>query len=450
MKLNDIASIIGAEPVASNPQIESVSIDTRTMRSDALFIALSGPNFDGNTFVAQAKTLGAAAAIVSKPVETDLPHLFVRDTRQALQALAAYCRSQVNIPVGALTGSCGKTSTKSMIGWVLHGIAPALVTQASYNNNIGVPLTLAHLNATHQYAILELGANHHGEIAQLTRLVQPTVAMILNVGAAHLEGFGSLEGVARAKGEIYEGLSPEGIAIVNIDDPFSPMWLENLNPNQVVTFGRSNQAMIRATKEVMHDNGEMSFTLNLPGNMSGKIYLPLLGSHQVSNALACSAMCHVFGVSLETIVQGLSSMPPVDQRLLRVKGRGGSKIIHDAYNANPTSVTAAIDVLAQCSGQQIFVLGDMLELGDNSKVMHAQMGEKAKSVGIDYFYTVGNLSQSASNAFGENGQHFETKQALLNVLLEQLSPEVTVLVKGSRGMKLEEVVKVLQAKTGMT
>lgn len=440
MQLSEAAGLLQAQYTGPDARFAGISTDTRTLDAENLFFALVGPRFDGHGYVEQARMKGAAAAVVNYPVTTPLPLLQVADTQQALGQLARHWRARFSIPVIGITGSNGKTTVKEMIAAILSCSGPVLATKGNLNNDIGVPLTLAGLNAGHSSAVVEMGANHAGEIAYLAGLVRPTVAIVTNAGPAHLEGFGSLEGVARAKGELFAALDTDAIAIINADDPYAALWHELAQGHQILTFGLTSTADVTASYTLAIDGTNLE--LRTPqGPVS--LHLPLLGKHNLINALGAAAAALATGASLAQVRQGLESLDSVSGRLQRKQRRDGGLVIDDTYNANPASLRAAIDVLKEFSGERWLVLGDMAELGDNAATLHAEVGAYAAKAGINRLFTLGALADHAARAFGSSAQTFAEINSLIAALEENLRTEVTVLVKGSRSMGMERVVQAL-------
>ena len=443
LSLREAARLLEAEV---SPGVDgvfaTVGTDSRRLPADALFVALSGPNFDGHEFIAAARQQGARAALVSRWVADPLPQLRVADTRLALGRLAASWRTRFTGPLIALTGSNGKTTLKEMLAAILRRRGSTLATEGNLNNDIGVPLTLLRLNAEHGYAVIEMGANHHGEIAYLTGLARPDVAIVNNAGPCHLEGFGDMAGVARAKGEIFQGLSATGVAIVNSDDPHADDWI-GLNPGRrIVDFGLDRPAAVSAR---ILDAATNRFRLIVPAGET-EIRLPLPGRHNIRNALAAVAGAAAAGATLDDIRQGLESLHDVGGRLQRLRGRHGGTVIHDAYNANPASLAAALHTVGAGPGRKWLVLGDMRELGPVASELHAQSGQEARTTGFERLYALGEHSRAAAAAFGEGGRHFTDLEALVDALsrdLEHHAEPPTILIKGSRGMRMERVVTVL-------
>lgn len=446
LNIKQIRTIIDGELLNihdGNFMIDVISTDTRKITKQSLFIALVGENFDGHHFAEQAIKDGAVAVIVNHPIEDNsIPQIVVKDTRQALGQIAGFIRQQSSAKIVALTGSSGKTSVKEMTAAILQNCGTTLYTQGNYNNDIGVPLTLLRLTKDDQFAVIELGANHIGEIAYTTQLVHPQTALINNIAEAHIEGFGSLEGVATAKGEIFEGLTKDGIAIINLDS-CSDKWFEQLTDKAVWTFSLENPlANFYASHIKMAD--VTTFKLHTPFGEC-EIQLPLIGLHNVSNAIAASALAISVGASLDCIQQGLSTLKSVKGRLFPIKLNQNQLILDDTYNANVGSMSAAINVLAKQSGYKVFVVGDMGELGQDAQKYHQQIGTLAKQQKLDCVVSVGKLSQFISQA-SEVGHHFYNKQDAADYLITLLRqyPTLTMLVKGSRSAKMEDVIELIK------
>jgi UDP-N-acetylmuramoyl-tripeptide--D-alanyl-D-alanine ligase len=439
MRLHEAAEALGARWAGEDVLLQGVSTDTRTLQPGQLFVALHGPNFDGHDYLADAKTRGAAACLVEKPVAT-CPTLIVGDTRLALGKLARAWRRRFNMPLLAVTGSNGKTTVKEMLANILGQQGQTLATRGNLNNDIGLPLTLFGLDARYSGAVVEMGANHAGEIANLTRLAEPDVAVITNAAPAHLEGFGSLEGVARAKGEIFQGLSETGTAVINADDQFASMWCELAGSRKQVTFGLYKPADVTARWRA-GDHGSQLEVTTPTENLECE--LALLGEHNVLNALAAIAAAHAVGIPMTAIKAGLEGMQPVPGRLQLKPGLNGSRIIDDTYNANPASLAAAIQVLAGFSGKRILVLGDMGELGEAALKLHADAGQIAKGAAIDALYSVGPMAEAAAETFGEGAQSFVDQADAITALQSELASEVTVLLKGSRLSHMEGIANAL-------
>lgn len=438
--IRQLASWLGLDWTGESLDIGAISTDTRSLRSGELFVALTGPNHDGHDHVAAAEAAGAAALLVSRPVNSSLPQIVVDDTRLALGQLGRGWRHELSLPLVAITGSNGKTTVKEMVAAILAQAGRARATHGNLNNDIGVPLTLLTFDRDDEYAVIEMGANHAGEIAYLGGLVSPDVAIVTNAGGAHLEGFGSLEGVAEAKGELFSCLASNGVAVINADDRFAPRWREMALPHRVIAFSLDGEADVTG-HWTPHDGGGV-LTLHYLGNRV-EIPLALTGEHNARNALAASAAALALGLSLPRIARGLASMVAVPGRLERLTGLGSASVINDSYNANPASFSAAIEVLAAESGRRILVIGDMGELGSDAVALHAAVGREAREAGLDGLFATGTLSRAAVEAFGDNAHYFENQQALISALREQLDSDVTLLVKGSRSSRMERVVAAL-------
>ncbi|GJL33980.1 UDP-N-acetylmuramoyl-tripeptide--D-alanyl-D-alanine ligase [Enterobacter hormaechei] len=444
--LSQLGGILHGELHGADATIEAVTSDTRKLTSGCLFVALKGERFDAHDFADKAKEGGAGALLVSRKLDIDLPQLVVKDTRLAFGELAAWVRQQVPARVVALTGSSGKTSVKEMTAAILSECGNTLYTAGNLNNDIGVPMTLLRLTKEHQYAVIELGANHQGEIAWTVALTRPEAALVNNLAAAHLEGFGSLAGVAKAKGEIYTGLPDNGIAIMNADNNDWLNW-QNIIGNRKVWRFSPNAANSDFTATHIHVTSHgTEFTLQTPtGDID--VTLPLPGRHNIANALAATALAMAVGAPHDAVKKGLANLKAVPGRLFPVQLGENQLLLDDSYNANVGSMTAAAHVLAEMPGYRVMVVGDMAELGDESQACHVQVGETAKAVGIDRVLSVGKLSKAISDASGV-GEHFDDKAAMV-ARLEALIAEkqiITILVKGSRSAAMEEVARALQEK----
>lgn len=447
LRLSEAAAAVKGRVIGGDVAFDRVSSDSRAIQQGDLFVALRGEHFDGHAFVKDCLQKGAAAALVDTQwgAEGATPLLVVDDTRLAMGSLASYWRSKFAIPVAAITGSNGKTTVKEMLAAILRADCAedaVLATQGNLNNDIGLPLTLFKLHAAHRYAVIEMGMNHPGEISYLTRLAKPSVALVNNALQAHLEGLGSVEAVAHAKGEIFEGLAADGTAIINADDSFAPLWKKLAAPRQILTFGLQGPADVSADYRLDTDSADI--TLKTPQGHAA-LRLPVPGLHNVRNALAATAAAVAMGVPLEAVVSGLQAYGGVKGRLQRKPGKQGATLIDDTYNANPASMRAAIDVLAACKGKRVLVLGDMGELGADALPMHGEIGAYAKKAGLDTLLVLGEMSKEMAAGFGDGARHFESPETLAETLQEQLSADTTVLVKGSRFMRMERVVNLLQA-----
>ena len=447
--LTGLARILSATLVGADPGFSGVSTDTRSLRPGELFVALRGPNFDGHAFVQEAERRGAAGVVLERPVETALPWLRVDDSLRALGAIATDWRSRFHLPVIAVTGSFGKTTVKEMMAAIAATRGETLATRGNFNNEIGLPLTLFRLDSQHRAAVLELGANHGGEIARLTAIARPSVGVVTAAGPVHLEGFGSLEGVAHGKGELFAGLPQDGVAVINCDDEFASLWRELAGARRCVGFGLTAEAEFRAEhirQSLDADGPVLEFSMATPDG-SAEVRLKLPGRHNAANALAAAAATWAAGWSLDEIVAGLARVEGVRGRMSLRKARCGALLIDDTYNANPAALQAAIEYATALPGETWLVLGDMLELGEASAALHAAAGELARERGVVRLYTLGTESAAAAAAFGE-AQHFTDIEALSRVLADELPAGVNLLVKGSRSMRLEQLVERLAQSQG--
>jgi UDP-N-acetylmuramoyl-tripeptide--D-alanyl-D-alanine ligase len=447
--LSVFAASCGGRLVGADRAFNDVSTDTRTLAPDDLFIALRGPRFNGAEFVVAAEAAGAAAAVVSEQVPSQLPQIVVDDTQVALTRAAMRWREGYSGPLVGVAGSNGKTTVKEMIAAILSRTGACLATRGNLNNHIGVPVTLLRLEPRHRFAVVEMGANHAGEVAGLMQIARPTIGIITNAGAEHLEGFGSIEGVARAEGEAVEDLAPGGAAIVNADDPFADLW-RNMTKARVVTFGAVNPADF-AARSVRGDIGPEGFVtrfeLVCPIG-TRPIEMRLAGRHNVVNALGAAAAAVAAGATLEHVGAGLASMRAVQGRLQFKVAKSGAWIVDDSYNANPSSMRAGIDVLADLSGRRWLVMGDMAELGDFAEASHVEIGAYARDRGIERLYATGKLAQLAVERFGSGALWYPDTESLAQAVGTALTNDVRLLVKGSRMNRLERVVDALAAPSG--
>jgi UDP-N-acetylmuramoyl-tripeptide--D-alanyl-D-alanine ligase len=449
MNLSEAAQLLDAELIGADTVFEGVSTDTRSLSSQQLFIALVGQRSDGHDFLSEAQARGAAGALVSHDIATALPCLRVPSPRQALMQLAQAWRARFDLPLVAVTGSNGKTTVKEMIAHILDQSLgqslgesrSVLATRGNLNNDLGVPLTLLRLGHEHRYAVIEMGANHLGEIAVLTALARPSVAVLTNAGPAHLEGFGDLDAVARAKGELFQGLSEGSTAVINADDPFCQFWRGLARGHRVLTFGLTNPADITGANLDLSPEGTR-FQLNTPAG-GCEVVLGLIGRHNVMNALAVGAAAFALGVPLEALCRGLAHTVAVKGRLQLRCGAHGARLIDDTYNANPASLLSGMRALAAFPGERVLVLGDMAELGEGAERWHAEMGARAREFGINRLFATGVLGAIAAQSFGAGSAHFSDHEALIGALQGQLHSGMTLLVKGSRCMRMEQVVAAL-------
>lgn len=443
-QLSDLQTALGGSLPAGDMPFNGVSIDTRTIEPGNLFLALKGPNFDGHRFIKQALDKGAVAAVVSDQQGNDVPQWLVEDTHAALGQIAKLNRQRFNQSVFAVTGSAGKTTVKEMLATILDQQGHVLATKGNLNNDIGAPLTLLSLDSQHQYGVIELGASAEKEIDYTVNLTLPDVAVLTNAMGAHLEGFGSLQGVVRAKGEIFGGLPKEGWAVINYDDPHADVWLDKTQNINRLTFGVENTlADVVATDLKIAENGCYRFRLSY-GDQNAELSLGVMGRHNVANAAAASAAIIAAGFPLALAVSGLEQFTPVKGRMCPMKGAQGSTVIDDSYNANPGSVKAAVDLLTSLPGKHLLLLGDMAELGESEAAQHADVGSYAAQKGTDRLMAVGALSLHTVEAFnataGTQGGHFDTRDQLVDAVRLLLEPGMTVLVKGSRSAGMEKVV----------
>jgi UDP-N-acetylmuramoyl-tripeptide--D-alanyl-D-alanine ligase len=453
MLLSQAAKILGGTVIGPDVLFTAVSTDSRAITAGNLFIALQGERFDGSEYIDTAAEQGAVAALVNnvsyhrnKASQGESAHcsiLLVEDTRMALGQLAAYWRKQFDIQLVGITGSNGKTTVKDMLGCILRehtgGQEAVLVTKGNLNNDIGMPLTLLQLRESHRFAVIEMGMNHPGEIDYLTRIANPDVALVNNAASAHLAGLGTVEAVARAKGEIFAGLSEQGKAVINADDDFAALWRECAGSHQAVDFGLDASAAVQAKWRANNFNSLVDVTTT-KGNFEVELQVP--GVHNVRNSLAATAAAISLNIPLATIAAGLKSFGGVNGRLQRKAALNGALLIDDTYNANPASLMAAMKVLMQVQGKKkILVLGDMGELGADAPHFHAEIGAEARSLGIQKLLALGDLTSYAVEEFGSGATHFKRIEDLLACLEQHLDAESTVLVKGSRFMKMERVVQ---------
>ena len=447
LRLSELLAVLDARLVGADAAFTAVSTDSRKIEPGQLFIALTGPNFDGHDYLAAVAAKGAVAALVEREVSgVELPQLLVADARGALGQLGALNRQAYQGPLAAVTGSSGKTTVKEMLASILRaGLGgPVLATRGNLNNDLGAPLTLLELAPQHVAAVIELGANHVGEIAYTVGLTQPQVAIITNAGSAHVGEFGGPDKIIEAKGEILEGLPASGTAILNLDDKAFTVWQQRNGSRSVLSFALRNSAADFYTSELARDaRGCVAFTLQSPAG-SARIQLNLLGEHNVANALAAAAAAHALNVPLVGIQAGLESLQPVKGRAVAQLATSGARVIDDTYNANPISMCAAVDILAGFSGRTVLVLGDMGELGEWAEQGHREVGAYAAGK-VDTLYAVGPLMAHAVAAFGPQGHHFADQASLIAAVLHE-SAGSSILIKGSRSAAMENVVAALCGK----
>jgi UDP-N-acetylmuramoyl-tripeptide--D-alanyl-D-alanine ligase len=445
MTLSEIAKAVNGEHIGRNVEIASVSIDTRAIQSGDLYVAIKGHQFDGNEFVAKAEQEGAIAAILNKGFTTKLPHILVDDTRLALAQLSGAWRDKAKAKVVGITGSNGKTTVKEMTAAILGMDGSVLFTKGNLNNDIGVPLTLLRLNETHQYAVIEMGANHAEEIAYTSAITKSDVVILNNAGAAHIEGFGSLDGVAKAKGEIIETLKADGVAVLNKDDKYYDYWKSIAGNRKILSFGLGEGADISARNiqtEIIGNAFVTAFELVVP-NAVLKVNLKLAGQHNVLNALAATAAGLALSLNLEQIKAGLESVKPVTGRMQPLVSRLGNIVIDDTYNANAASLKAGLDVLAGCKGKPWVVLGAFAELGPESTKTHEEIGELIKSKGVVRLLALGSDAKNTVRVFGKGATFFDSQDDLIGTLKQELKGDETILIKGSRTQHMENVAAAL-------
>lgn len=449
MKFSEIAQKIQASLFGPDMALPAISIDSRKIQPGECFVAIKGEQFDGHDYIAQAIEKGAKAIIAQRPPlnirEKEITFLEVKDTVFALGRIAHLWRMAHPIPMIGITGSCGKTTVKGMIASICQQQGKTLETKGNFNNHIGLPLTLLNLNAAYEFAVIEMGASQVGEIHYLGQIAQPTVSLITNIGPAHLQGFGSMENIAKAKAEIYAILPADGIAVVNIDEAYQPFWDPFIENRTRITYGvkqKTQQAMVRAS-EVKLQPHQVAFTLHIQEAMY-PVEVPVPGEHTVMNALASAAAAFALGIRPENIVAGLAKFQGVAGRLAPYTGINNALLIDDTYNANPTSMSAALEVLAQYPGKKVFIMGDMAELGEDAINYHTQIGNTAKQKGIAHLWAVGHLTSHAVKAFGQGAQWYENKAALVEALKKELTADTVVLIKGSRSAAMDEVTSALK------
>jgi UDP-N-acetylmuramoyl-tripeptide--D-alanyl-D-alanine ligase len=435
--LSEIAAVLGCDKPIVDVVITSTAIDSRKVLLGSLFIAIDGQHVNGHDYIAAARQAGASAALVSVRQHDPLPQLVVGDVMQAFGIIAKFWRQQSDARVVAVTGSNGKTTVKEMIAAILRQCGSVIATQGNLNNELGVPLTLTRLSASTDYAVIEMGANHRGEISRLVEMAQPQFSAINNVAAAHLEGFGDLMGVAKAKAEIFLGLADDGVGVFNADMDFVNEWKQVLASRKSISFALDNDADITA-KDLQIDTSSSHFMVELAGEFH-YINVPLPGMHNVANALAAIAITHAMSIPAQAMVKGLATIAAVPHRLQLRKGFNQSQLIDDSYNANPGSYKQALATLATFSGEHWLVLGDFGELGADSERLHSQMGTDAKKAGVERLWTVGVQSENACETFGDGAQHFDDVVALEAMLKQIMTKDVTCLIKGSRFMKLDKL-----------
>ena len=437
LRLSEIASMANGELKGEDAEITGISTDTRDLHFGDLFIALEGEKFDGHQFIDDTIDQIVSGALIHKEVMTTLPLIVVDNTLAGMSRWANAWRKRVDPKLVAITGSNGKTTVKQMISNILVQVGSTCATKGNLNNHIGVPLTLLTLREKNKFAVIEMGANHFGEINHLSLLAEPEVAVITNAGPAHLEGFGSIAGVAQAKGEIIDGVREGGTVVLNSDDSYLDVWLDKAKKLNVMTFGFCETSTVKGE---INEDQSLSVRVN---DQSIKVNLPLPGKHNAYNALASVAVAIAFNVDIKDIKKGLENADQVHGRLQLKQGMLGATIIDDTYNANPASLQAAIDVLCSQEKEPWLVLGDMGELGEDTVSIHAHMGEIAKAAGVKKLFGLGELAKQAVDEFGENGYFFNKHDVLSRELLNHMNENCCILIKGSRTMHMEDVVNFL-------
>lgn len=447
MDLQLVAGVIDAELHGSNADVEGIGIDSRSIKKQELFFAIPGDQADPHDYLGDVLAKGASAAVVERLQPIKLPQLLVKNSFEALGKLATSWRDQFSLPIIALTGSNGKTSLKNMIASILLAAyegdeSKVLYTHGNLNSGFGLPLTLMRLASTHRAAVLEMGMSSLGEIEYISKMARPQVAVINNVFPAHVGKLGSLENIAKAKAEIFKGLGEHGIAVLNRDDAFYDYWRHHLQDHEVVTFGFNTQSTVFATD--ISQEAFPSFCLHTPVGQAF-IQLKVMGEHNVKNALAAAAAAYALAIPFSAIVKGLETAEATPGRLRKISFKNGAVLLDDAYNANPGSMKAGMDVLAKYPGKRILVMGDMRELGSDELRYHQQIGEYANTLGLQSLFALGELSEEAAVFFEGDARHFKTHEALIEALKPLLQENVAILVKGSASMNMSKIVKALEA-----
>lgn len=441
LPLAEIAQLLNCINSITDVVVKGSAIDSREIKAGDLFVALKGEHVDGHEYLAKAREAGAVAALVSSEQDDPIQQLVVDDVTLAFGKLAAYWRQQCRAKFVAITGSNGKTTVKEMVSSILSEAGDVTATLGNYNNDLGVPLTLTRIASDCDYAVIEVGTNHPGEIAQLVSLVEPDVSVITNIGAAHLEAFINEDGVATEKSSIYKGLKSGGTGVINADMRYATQWIQLCQPNDTLSFGLDNEAQITA-HNLSLESGTSQFMVSID-DVLHFIKLPLPGKHNVANALAAITVAIALQIPAEAIVRGLAKMHSVPHRLQLRKACNDARLIDDSYNANPSSYQQALKVLTDYTGEHWVVLGDFGELGEDPKQVHAELGQAAKAAKVTRLFTIGEASQAASEAFGTGAQHFTDKAELERVLSTELHADVTCLIKASHFMRLDTLADAL-------
>ena len=441
MRLSAIAMWTHGSLLGADADIDGVAIDTRKIAAGDLFVAIKGEHVDGHHFLAEAAARGAVAALVTRAIDSPLPQVLVKDATLALGDLASAARARHDARVVGITGSNGKTTVKTLTASILSRHGRTHVSSGNYNNELGLPLTLLSMPQDTQYAVLEMGAGKPGDIDYLAAIARPDVGLVTLIAPAHLERMGSVEGVAETKGALYQALPADGVAIINADDAFASFFAGLAGSRRVLRFGLDHASDVGADIIEQALNGS-HFVLSTPQG-DAEVRLPLPGRHNIANALAAASIALALDIPLETIVAGLEQVSGVAGRLRRITTRGGWTLIDDSYNANPSSMAAGIDTLLLATGERWLVLGDMAELGADTRALHAGIGQRARERGVERLFAVGPLNQATVEAFGAGATHFADKASLIAGLKDQLHAGVTCLIKGSRSAGMEQVVAAL-------
>jgi len=445
LRLHEICSLVSGEMYGEDKVISSVSIDTRALTKGALYVAIKGEQFDGHDFIKQAESVGAGALLVNEQVNSELPQIVVADTRLALAELAGAIKDKAAIKVCGVTGSNGKTTVKEMISAILAIKSSVLSTLGNFNNDIGVPLTLLRLTKEHEFAVIEMGANHADEIAYTSRYAKPDVVVITNVAAVHIEGFGCIDGVASAKAEIIESLSEDGVAILNADDDYYNLWRAIAGQRDCLSFGLNDIADVRAENiSNTLQNEQFISTFNLVFNeQKTSIKLALAGEHNIKNALAASAACIALGVDVAQIKQGLEQLNSVKGRMQLQATKKGYRVVNDSYNANPASLQVALDAIHANATKFWVALGEFGELGTESSEIHKEMGLQIKRAGVTRLFATGELTKHTVDSFGDGAGYYARQEDLIAAIQAEIESDVVLLVKGSRSQKMDVVVSSL-------
>jgi UDP-N-acetylmuramoyl-tripeptide--D-alanyl-D-alanine ligase len=447
MKLSALEGLCSGHLEGGDIDFSSLSIDSRKVMPGDLYLAISGERFDGNDYAGQAVEQGARGVVISKAIDLEVPTLTVADTQTALAEVAGYCRRNFEGPVIAITGSSGKTTTRKMLAAIMSTQGKVCATQGNQNNEIGVPLTLLGLSRDHSSAVIEMGARKLGDILYLGNYVRPTVAVLLNAGEAHIGEFGGYSNIVKGKGEIYQSLTEGGVAIINMDDPAAQSWLAGLSGKRVVAYGLSpNDGLDVTALKVNQSSSSIKFELSILGEVHpAKLCVP--GIHNVSNALAAAAAAHAAGVALADICAGLTHFEPEGARQTMITLAPNLSVLDDSYNANPSSMKAALNVLALQGGRRIAVLGEMGELGDSANSMHLELADYAASTEIDNFWLIGKYAESMATRIGNRAEVFETKSDIANSIPKASDVPICVLLKASRSIALEDVLEIYKRGT---